>query len=86
MLPAFSAPNADPDTDVPEPRAVWANRVSPEWIMLQFGKCQKHILHELPAVWSREILKCICLGIERKRTLPAQKTVCALRIHVSRFF
>ena len=28
-VPTFSAPNADPTADAPEPRAVWAKTLSP---------------------------------------------------------
>lgn len=28
-VPAFSAPNADPSAEAPEPSAVWANKLSP---------------------------------------------------------
>ena len=69
MLPTFNTPKADPSTDAPEPRTVWANRVSPG------GRRTQVILEESEAhpremcgLESRETRECVCPGDRKEKS------------------
>lgn len=87
MVPTFSTPNADPSTDAPEPRAVWASRLSPGGRRSQFRERSMNIPMKC-LLWSLEKpLSVSALGTERKRALAAGRDcVCIYKFRSSRWF